>query len=116
MTAEGWKLREISGECRARLQSTKSLLQALHGAHTELSHCETVLRYARRYESVAMQAVDQAEESRARLGAKGLKEGARIELKRRLKFAGSRCEAMGDRVDELKERLRGQINVVRMPL
>jgi hypothetical protein len=74
------------------------------------------MRYARRFKDVGIEAIKQLEEARGRLGLEGLREGKRVDLTRRLMLPGTRCEAMDERVHELKERLRGQIDVVSSPM
>jgi hypothetical protein len=95
--------------------STKALLEMVHAAQAELAHVETVMKSAKRFGDGALAAIRQFEETREMLGLSTLKRTERESLENRIQYVISRCDVIVDTLPELKERLKGQINVVRLP-
>jgi hypothetical protein len=107
MTSKKWLARNAKGLSRHQI-STNILLERVHEVQAELSHAETVMKYAKRFG-----AIQQVEEARRELVLSTLKKEDYLRLARRMKCVVSRCAAIHDRLPELKDRLKAQINVVR---
>ena len=112
MTSKKWLARNSKGLSRHQI-NTNILLERVHEVQAELSHAETVMKYAKRFGDVAVGAIQQVEEARRELVLPTLKKEDYLRLARRMKCVVSRCAAIHDRLPELKDRLRAQINVVR---
>ena len=112
MTSETWKRRDMSPERLDALKDTDTLLTFLHGTHTELCHGETVVTFANKLGRFCLEALDAVEQARERQGLSALSGRTRSGLEERMKFTAARCDAVSDRLLEMKERLRGQIQVV----
>ncbi|KAL2190586.1 hypothetical protein L209DRAFT_188647 [Thermothelomyces heterothallicus CBS 203.75] len=72
----------------------------------------TVIKSAKRFGDGAIGAIQHFEEAREVLGLPTLKKKERKDLVKRMEYVACRCEAIDDTLPELKERLKGQINVV----
>lgn len=96
----------------ARLQDTGNLLQRTHEIHTELSHCENVMKFGRKFAAGGMEAMEKCERERSALVGKTLRKGQQVGWERRLRSAAANLDSMEDRMVELKQRLQGQVNVV----
>ena len=114
MTSASWKRRVLPPARRAALVDTDGLLVFLHSTHTELAHAGNVVAFAGRLAAVCRAALDAVEDARARRGGLPALSGrARAGFEARVGFSAARCEAVRDRLTEMRERLQGQIQVVR---
>jgi hypothetical protein len=114
MTSKRWLAMRAPGR---PLTNTKALLERVHDVQAELSHIETVMRFeSKRMGDVALEAVEQVEVARKELDLPvSLNRKDRAELIRRMKHVASRCVAVNNRLPELKNRLKVQIDVVSTP-
>jgi hypothetical protein len=93
-------------------RNPRTLMKALHGAHVELAHCTTIMAFAKRFGTTSKMCIEDFEGAREQLGLDPLNKGKRTKLERRLRVTVGKFEAMVDRVEEMKARLKGQIDVV----
>lgn len=113
MTSPGWKGQV--GTDRLRSLSTSSiLLNELHATHVELSHCDTVLSFGLKWGKTCLDIVFEAEKRRQDLGLSTLSMRYISALEARVKYTLSQCESLSNRASELRNRLVGQIDVVRI--
>lgn len=115
MTSKKWLARRMTDSSSPLLQQpmdTKVLLERVHEVQAELSHVETVMKFAKRFGDVLLGSIMQFEEARRELGLPILQKRELQELRMRIGCVVSRCQAVDDRVPELKDRLKVQMNVV----
>ena len=112
MTSKKWLAREPKSSSPPPPMDTKTLLERVHEAQAELSHVETVMKFAKRFGDVAAGVIKEFEDTRRELGCPVLSKRDLQELTMRMEHVISRCQAVDDRVSELRDRLKVQINVV----
>jgi hypothetical protein len=112
MTSETWKRRELSSTQLQKLKDTDVLLKYLHSTNTELCHGENLVSFANKVGTFLLEVPDVLEASREKQGFMPLRRRHQTVLEERIKFTLTRCDSIRDRLNEMKERLRGQINVV----
>jgi hypothetical protein len=113
MTHPRWVLPESNSERQGMLSDTDVLLQQLHGNNIEISHSHTVIAFGTKFGQMALKTLAEVEDRRRDLGCKPLSRRERDGLEDCFKVTLLRCDSMKDRLNELSERLSGQINVVR---
>jgi hypothetical protein len=99
-----------------RLQSlaaTDLLLNQLYTTNLELHHSNTVMSFALKFGKYCFEVLVELEKRRHELGLNALSARHKSELEECFNFALVRCDAMADRLSELRNRLAGQISVVR---
>lgn len=113
MTSPGWKGQV--GTDRLRSLSTSSiLLNELYATHVELSHSDTVLSFGLTLGKTCLDIVLEVEKRRQELGLSTLSMRYISALEARVKYTLSQCESLSNRFSELRTRLAGQIEVVRV--
>ena len=113
MTSESWRSRNMSAGRLHALENTDALLTYLHSTHTELCHGENVLSLANKMGTFCLIVLDALEKARLDQMLPPISGKRRSGLDERLRFTATRCEAVRDRLLEMKQRLNGQIQVVR---
>jgi hypothetical protein len=113
MTSPTWK-REVELDRLRSLSTSGTLLNEVHATHVELSHSDTVLRFGLKMGRYCLDLVAEAENKRQDLGFDTLPVWYKSALEARLKYTLTQCESLSDKLLELKNRLNGQIEVVRI--
>ncbi|KAI3317309.1 hypothetical protein HD806DRAFT_515508 [Xylariaceae sp. AK1471] len=116
MTSPSWSNEGVPLERIKALKDPDTLLTYIHGTHTELCHCETVVSFATSFGPFCLDMLDILEGGREQQSLPALAKRHRAGLEERIKFTATRCNAVRERIVEFKERLRGQINVVSLPM
>lgn len=114
MTGESWKSNAVSSERLNALKDTDTLLTFMHSTHTELCHGENVVSFANKLGRFCLDVIDVLETARTSQGHLSTSKRERSGLEESIKFTAARCDAVRDRLLEMKQRLQGQINVVRL--
>ncbi|OIW33239.1 hypothetical protein CONLIGDRAFT_711163 [Coniochaeta ligniaria NRRL 30616] len=111
MTGETWQSRDVPPDRLDALKNTETLLTYMHSAHTEFCHGENVVSFAIKLGKFCLDVVDVLETTRASQGHVPTSQRERAGLEATIKFTAARCDAVRDRLLEMKQRLQGQINV-----
>ncbi|KAM5359181.1 hypothetical protein ACJZ2D_014679 [Fusarium nematophilum] len=111
MTHPFWKMSQMDAERLQALSTGDALLTQLHATHLELCHSHTVMSFATKFGNVCSSAADEMEKRRHDLGYSPLSRRHASGLEDTFKTILVRCDSMADRLSELSNRLRGQINV-----
>jgi hypothetical protein len=98
------------------LSNTDMLLYQLRSTHTELCQCDTAMSFAAKYGKFRLGVFDVVESSRERRGHLPLPDGHKLDLKDKIRFYIEMCEGVRTKLSEVKERIRGQINIVGTPI
>jgi hypothetical protein len=112
MTSVSWALRDASPSRIKALKDPDTLLTFLHGTHTEMCHSENIASFANKFGPFCLDVLNVLEQARMDQGLPGLSSRYTFGLEDRIKYTATRCDFVRDRMAEMKERLRGQINVV----
>ncbi|KAH7146118.1 hypothetical protein EDB81DRAFT_485172 [Dactylonectria macrodidyma] len=116
MTHPFWKISQMDAQRLQALSKDDNLLTQLHATHLELCHSHTVISFATRFGKVCSDAVAEMEKRRQDLGYSPLSRRHASGIDDAFQTILIRCDYMADRLTELSNRLRGQINVVRFLL
>ncbi|KAK0717495.1 hypothetical protein B0T26DRAFT_710053 [Lasiosphaeria miniovina] len=87
------------------------LLEQLRSTDVQICHGQNVMAFAARYAAFCFESVALVERARAGGGVR-LKPAARAMFEDRIRFMQSRCCSVQERFAEMRERHRGQINVM----
>jgi hypothetical protein len=115
MNRPDWMTTVLKQQIPDRIQAlsdTDILLYQLHATNTELCQCDTVMSFAVKYGNFCLQAFDVVESSRERRGHLSLLDRYKSDLKDKIGFYIEMYEGVRSKLSEVKERIRGQINVV----
>lgn len=113
MTSPAWKGQV--GTDRLRSLSTSSiLLTELHATRVELSHSDTVMSFGLKLGKTCLDVVFEAEKRRQDLGLSTLSMRYMSALEERVKYTFYQSESLSKRLSELRSRLDGQVEVVRI--
>jgi hypothetical protein len=74
------------------------------------------MSFAAKYGKFCLEVFDVVESSRERRGHLPLPDRHKLDLKDKIRFYIEMCEGVRSKLSEVKERIRGQINVVRTPI
>ena len=112
MTSETWRQCKMSNEQRDMLQDTEKLLTFMHSTHAEICHGDFVMMFARKLGVFCPKVLKALETARKDQGIPPLSRKHRSALEEEIGFTATRCDAMRDRLLEMRQRLNGQIQVV----
>lgn len=112
MTHPNWRANELSAERQRYLSDADNMLQHLHATNLELCHSHTVNTFALRFGDYCLGVLEAVEKGRENMRLPMLTQRERATLEEEMTATVERFRSMGNRLDELSERLRGQINVV----
>lgn len=113
MTSPTWT-RQIEADRLRTLSTSTTLLKELHATHVELSHSGTVTSFGLTVGKSCLEIISEAEKRRQELGLSTLPICYMSGLEARVKYTMSQCESLSNKLSELKHRLLGQIEVVRI--
>lgn len=99
-----------------QLADFDEVLKRLHSVSAELSHSNTVMRFAVKFGHFCLRTIDTVENLCAELDLEALKRQHRSQLNDCVRFVHDRNEFRKDKLDEVLYRLERQINVVRSSL
>lgn len=115
MTHPRWKARQQIEEHRLKsLSAVDTLLNQLHAMHVELCHARTVMASAFRLAEAISEIAAEVNKKRQDLGLRPMSMQQKSDFEYRIRHITARLTSMSDRVTELRDRLNGQINVVRL--
>lgn len=112
MGPEDWNFNPPTAERVKVLEDKKEVLTQLFRTGVQLSHALTLMPYGVRLAQFCCEVIDVVEAA----GGERLTPRIRNELQARLRFDKSKCIALQDRVNDLMERHKSMINLVRVPL
>jgi hypothetical protein len=115
MTSPTWR-RQVRADRLRYLSASGTLLNELHSAHVELSHSDTVMSFGLRMGKFCLDVVAEAEKRRQDLGLSTLTICHMSALEARFKYTLTQCESLSNKLSELRKRLLGQIEVVRITI
>ena len=118
MVPENWSL-EVPSERLSRLRNLDepNLLNHMYSSHTELCYIKNIVQWGMRYGKACFEIVEIVERSRKECGLSPFMGVAcRSDFEGSIRFTMGRWEQALDVVNEMLERIRGQINVVSYPL
>lgn len=91
-----------------------NLLHFLHATHTEMCHCETVAVYNIKLGEFCLEMVTKMEALRKEVGCLPWTKAERVGVREAIEEQLGDARLVEDRLKEILQRLRGQINVVSM--
>jgi hypothetical protein len=116
MTSPRWSIKGVPLERIKALKDPDTLLISIHETNTEMCHSENVILFASSFGPFCLDMLDILESAREQQSLSALAKRHRAGLEERIRFTTTRWNSVQVRMAELKERLRGQINVVSFPM
>jgi hypothetical protein len=111
MIDPGWAM-VLTSDKRAELSNMSTLLQRLHGVGAHLAHMNTMLLFAEKLGTFALETLDEVETLRASSGLPRLKSAPDAGFREKVKFTLSRVDFCQHMTAETRERASSQIPVV----
>lgn len=112
MTRPSWALRQANKERLELLSHQDILLTQQHAIQVQLCHSLTVVAFASRFGSFCPEALEYMEKCRVEIAMQPLSKRDMSDLVARFSWTRQQCDAIADRLSELRNRLTGQISVV----
>lgn len=116
MTRPSWRLNTIDPVRLQELSQSQNLQILLHATYTEICHYEAAMTAAVKYCEWYFAIFKKMAAARPDARQLSVPRRHQEELEARINFTLVRCSAILDRVVEMRYRLSGQINVVRLAL
>ena len=112
MTSPSWGLKQIDKDRLDLLSHPDNLLAQQHATQVQLCHSQTVVAFASRFGRFCSEALENMEKCRVESSLQPLSRRDMSDLTSRFNWTLQQCEAIAERLSELRNRLTGQISVV----
>ena len=111
-----WVFSAVGADRQVQLSNVNKLTAQLYSVRLEMDHSRTVMAVEKRFRAFCVETMEEMEARRDELGrTPNFGRRDRAEWDDMVTATGVRFDAVGERVVELRERLQGQIEVVRGP-